>query len=617
MIHVFRRFLPLVLGPLGGLLGSLFGLGLHQLLCRALRNLWAPWPTWHWTIGLLAYSLLGFLLALPFLSVYPGQRMGLRSELGRAQDAHLRTWIALLFASYLPIGVGVLYQHWWGAPAIAIPFTDTYLYAGSRGDLLSGLAAIAIIGSFCGIGVERVSRGLPRAVRVLFGPPAAVVLTMAGVLAVVLSTAGIVGGGTDVAPLGPLLQPLSQAGWDSNLIIALLTVVSGCIAGTLSVLTVALPVLSGLPDVHPARSRRRWTLPLLGVAVSGAIAVVALVQGYGVDSVTWFRGTIRQGQQAVVGCLVAPADVDVYGLDISQEGFYVFEFPSPEVNGRHQLVVPGQLLPTARNDRVRYLIEGTDYAYMTEIQLSPSWPPRIGVSPYSGPVRLARARDGELRRSGRGAALLDVAPGDLIHWSADLKEGQADLVLRTQQAAYWTVLGPRSDYEVAWTWDPGWSMVTLRGLSDGRQVIGQVLDAEGYGATALNVLVASAHAGIDPPELRWLLTPSRPPQGSLRVPIVAEGRGPDADRVHPSGGLSILSARAGQAFSVHPQPGGTLTVARVVTRSAGTPGLERRLDDGSWEEITGDLLLLGETRLRVSGLEPGVAAVVVLGQEPG
>ena len=618
MIHVFRRFLPLILGPIGGLLGSLFGLGLHQLLCRALRNLWPPWPTWHWTIGLLAYSLLGFLLALPFLSVYPGQAVALRSELGRAQDAHLRTWIALLFASYLPIGVGVLYQQWWGAPAVAIPFTDTYLYAGSRGDLLTGLVSIAVLGSFCGVGVERVSRGLPRVIRVLLGPPLVVVLTMAGALAAVLAVVGIVAAGAEPAPLGPLMQPLSQAGWDSNLLVALLTVVSGCLAGTLAMLTVALPVLSGLPDVYPARARRRWGLPLVGVAASGAIALAALVQGYGADSVSWFRGTIHQGQQGIVGCLVAPNDVDVYALDIDREGFYVFEFPSPELHGRHQLVVPGQVLPTARNDRVRYLIEGTDYTYMTEIQLSPSWPPRVGVSPYTGPVRLARAEDGELQRSG-GVTILDVGPGDLVHWSADLDKGQADLLLRTKQAAYWTVLGPRSDYESAWTWEPGWSVVTLRGLSGGRQLIGQVLDAEGYGAMVMNVLIASAHGGIDPPELRWLLTPSRPPQGSLRIPIVAEGRSADADRVHPTGGMSVLSARAGEVFSVHPQPGGTFTVARVVARAAGKPWLERRRDDGSWEEVAGEFLLLGETRLRVSGLEPGAEAVVVLGgsREPG
>jgi len=615
MIHVIRRFLPLVLGPIGGLVGSLVGLGVHQLMCRALRVLWAPWPSWQWTMGLLVYSLLGLLLALPFLSVYPGQKHALRTDLGRAQDAHLRTWIALLFASYLPIGVGVVYQQWWGAPSFPIPFTDTYLYAGSRGDLLTSLVAITAIGSFSGIGVERVTRGLPRVIRLLLGPPVVVLLTLTGALAAVLSVAGIVSAGATPEPFGPLLQPLSQAGWDSNLLIALLTVVSGCIAGTLAMMTVALPVLSGLPDVHPGTARRRWALPVLGVAVSGGLALAALAQGYGADSVLWFRGTIEQGQKAIVGCLVAPTDVDVYSLDVVEDGVYVLDFPNPEAIGRHQLVVPGQLLPTARSDRVRYLIEGSA-TYMAEIQLSPAWPPRTGVSPYSGPVRLVKAEEGELTRDGE-ATVLDIAPGGLVHWAPDLKEGQADLLLRTRDVGYWTVLGPRSDYDMAWTWEPGWSVVMLRGLRGGRQLIGQVLDAEGYGAMLMHVLIANAHDGIEPPELRWLLTPSRSPRGSLRIPIVAEGRSAAADRIHPTGGLSILSARAGEVFSVHPQPGGTVAPIRVTSRSTGTPRLERQRDDGRWEEVADEVLLLGETRFRVAGLDSGTEAVVVLGDEPG
>jgi len=253
---------------------------------------------------------------------------------------------------------------------------------------------------------------------------------------------------------------------------------------------------------------------------------------------------------------------------------------------------------------------------MTEIQLSPSWPPRTGVSPYSGPVRLQRAEDGVLARGG-ARETLQVGPGQLLHWTADLEKGQADLMLQTEDAAYWTLLAPRSDYDGTWAWEPGWSMVSARGLSDGRQVFGQVLDAEGYGTQALHLLVAAAHEGIEPPRLRWLLTPSRPPQGSLRVPIVAEGRSARADRVLPTGGLSVLSARAGRAFAVHPQPGGTITPVAVVGAQASGQGLERRRDDGSWEEVVGEVLLLGETWFRVTGPESDAGAVVVFGEPPG
>ena len=42
MIHVVRRMLPLLIGPLGALLGSLTGLLLFKVACEALDMLWPP-----------------------------------------------------------------------------------------------------------------------------------------------------------------------------------------------------------------------------------------------------------------------------------------------------------------------------------------------------------------------------------------------------------------------------------------------------------------------------------------------------------------------------------------------------------------------------------------------
>ncbi len=616
MIHVIRRFLPLVLGPLGGLLGSLMGFGLHQLMCRSLQILWAPYLGWRWLVGLLAYPLLGFVLALPFLAVYPGPLNPFRSEFGRAQDAHLKTWIAVLFTTYVPIGVAFAYTRWWNAPSFPIPFTDSYVYAGGRGDLVTAVIAVTVLAPFCGVGVERLSRGLPRVLRVLFGPPLATLLAMAGAAAVSVSTGGLVAASPDPDPFGPLLQPFSQSGWDSNLLVSFHTVVAGCIAGALTTLTMALPVVQGVTDVQAREARRRWALPMLSVAISGVLVLLALGQGHGLDTLRGVDMTIEPGRQDVVGNLVAPGDSDVLSMRTDREGFYLLEFPSPDVRGRHQVVVPGMPLPTPDADTMRYLVEGMTGYDIQEVQVMSSWPPRTGVSSYSGPVRFEYTGTPETVFA---SATLDGPVGDLRQWKGDLRRGPLELTLRSSQPTYWTLYAARTKDGLGWWWEQGWSVVTVSAYMDGELLFKRVLDQEGYGVSALTVLLAGAHPDEPPPVLTVKIHPSRTPQGDMWIPVVAEGLSPGDAIVHSTYGPTFLSVASDEEFTLHPTPGGALAEVRVLALDGSSDDLTvmRRHDDGRIDPAADSLLMTGSTHLRVEGAAPDQRAVIALAGQGG
>lgn len=616
MMHVVRRFLPLLLGPLGGLVGSLTGFVLHQLLCRSLRMLWQPYLGWQWIIGLLAYPLLGLLVALPFLAVYPGELDPFRSRFGRSQDAHLRTWIAILFATYLPVGIAVVYSRWWNAPAFPIPFTDSYIYSGGRGDILVALCAVTALGSFCGIGVERLSRGVPRPLRLLLGPPLATALAMAASLGISLGAGGLVAAGPDRDPFGPLLQPFNQVGWDSNLLLSVHTVVAGGLAGTLAMLTVALPVLQGIPDVHPRASRRRWALPMVAVAVSGALALLALAQGHGLDSLRWNHTEVLPGTHDIVGNLVAPADSDVLVFEAERDGFYLLEFPSPDLRGRHQVVLPGHPIPTPDAQTLRYLVEGSAAYGVQEIQVMASWPPRTGVSSYSGQVRFEYAGE---PGSVFGPARLDAPTDGLAQWKGDVRRGPMELTLSSPQATYWTIFAPRAEDGLGWWWEQGWSAVTVTAMVEGELLFKRLLDQEGFGLNSMTMLVGSGDGVAPPPEITLRIQPSRQPQGNLWLPVVAEGLCAGDAVVHSTLGPSFLGVASDEEFTLYPTPGGTLSRLAVVSLDGDTAEMpvSRRHDDGIIGPAGDTLLMLGSTHLRVEGAGPDSRAVLALSGQGG
>ncbi len=615
MIHVFRRFLPLLLGPAGALLGSLSGLALHQLLSRSVRYFWAPWLGWNWLIGLLVYPAIGFLIAIPFLSAYPGSPLKLRSEEGRAQDLHLRMWIAAFVSAYLPVGIGVLYSRWWGAPSLPIPFTDVYLYAGSRGDLMSVMVGIAVLAPFCAFGVERLLRGLPRILRLLVGPPVAALLAAGGVLAAALATGAFTTTWAQGEAYGTLMQPLAQHGWDTGLMLSLLTVVCGCFAGAFAAIGVGLPALAGLPDPTPSASRRRWALPVLAVGVSGVLAAVAMMQGFGADSVRGVEKTLKPGVTELVGTLVAPADQDVLELEADRGGFYLFEFPRPGSRGRHWVNIPGYELPSGRADRLRYLLEIPDYTPSTEVTIQPSWPTRTGVSEYSGRVRFEHVPTGtEEAISGRRQ--LGVGPGQLAHWSVDASEKPTQLVLDPRVAARWTFLAGRVGYTDQWSYTPGWSVVFLRVMVDGQEIHSSVLGDEGGTFEGETLLLAQERGGTHTPEVSVWLQPATRPGETLTVPVIAHGLAPGEPPVHARQGLSVITVAGGDRIDLRPEPGGAFASVSVHPTTGADVAVRHLGDDGAWHPLTDSLLMMGETTLEVAG--PDVAgATIVLAPSAG
>lgn len=612
MIHVFRRFLPLLLGPAGAALGSLSGLAAHQLLSRSVRYFWAPWLGWNWLIGLLVYPAIGFLIAIPFVSAYPGGPMRLRSDEGRAQDLHLRMWIAAFVAAYLPIGIGVLYTRWWAAPSLPLPFTDVYLYAGSRGDLMTVMVGIAVLGPFCAFGVERLLRGLPRLLRLLLGPPLAAILATGGVLAASLVAGALTATWAQGEPYVPLLQPLAQHGWDTGLMLALLTVVAGCFTGAFAAIGIGLPALAGLPDPTPSASRRRWALPVLAVALSGALGFGAMVHGYGADSVRGIDRKIEPGITELVGTLVAPADQDILQLHAENGGFYLFEFPRPGSRGRHWVAIPGYELPSGRADRLRYLIEIPEYTSTTEVTVQPSWPTRTGVSEYSGTVRFEHVPLWT-QDSLTGRHELGVGPGQLGQWTVDASEKPTELVLDPRVATRWTFLAGRVGYTDEWNYTPGWSVVFLRVTVDGQEVHSSVLGDEGGTFEGETVLVAQTSPGEDAPQVSVWLQPATRPGETLTIPVIAQGLAPGEPLVHARLGLSVLAVGGGERLDLLPEPGGAFaSVAVHPTNPAGADLQIRRMgDDGAWHPLEDSLLMMGETTLDVAGDQEGRAALVL------
>jgi len=610
VIHVIRRFLPLLLGPLGALLGCAQGLLLHQALCLSLRILW---PTYLWTmhslIGLLAYPLGGLLLALPFLYAYPGAVRGMRSPVGQAQDGHLRLWIAVLFAGYLPVGVAVLYELWWNAPSLPVPFTDVWLYAGSSGDLLVFTLAMVVFGPFCAAGVERLLRGTPGWLRLLIGPPLASWLIIGAVFAVVLAGGGMYAAGVDPGPFGPLHQPWGTAGWDSSLVIALVTLVSSSMAGVYAMMMVALPVLYGLDDPSPAASRRRWALPVFGTAVAGVLAVVAIVHAHGLDSVQALAPRLTEGRYQLTGQLIAPADSDVLRLKTEGHGYHVLAFPRPTGGDRHQVYVPGFPLPSPSLETGRYLVNVPEPPGTVDVQVTSGWPQRAGISSYSGPVSLQALQPGEPRKV-VGRASLDVGPGEAREWTVDLARGAAELDLGSAALTYWTVLAPTTYPEGYWAWETGWSTVDLQVLAGDRVLYKRVLDIEGIGCSGVTLMVSRAPGAEQPPCLRLRLTPSRPGKAGLEIPVVGEGFDARTPRTLPTLGPAFVGIPPGQQVTVNPPPGGISVVAELHHFGPSDVTLTRMGDDGEPHEVGGSLLLMGRTMLRVEGAAgPSVVAL--------
>lgn len=621
MIHILRRFLPLVLGAWGGLFGSLTGWLLHQLASRSVDYLWPPWLGWNWLVGFLAYPAVGFLLAIPFVAVYPGRPQPLQTERGRVVEAQLRTWVAVFATLYLPVGFGFLYHHWWGAPLLPLPFTDVSLHSGSRGDLVATMIAVSVLAPFCGAGIERLMRGTPAFARVLFGPPLATMLALGGVLAAVLVSGSLAAmnmgavSTTDVQLFGPLLQPMGSAGWDTRSVLALITVVAGCLGGALCTLTTTMPVLSGLVDVHPRESRRRWLLPLTAVAVSGVLALVALLQGFGIDSFLPLRPVIRPGQPGIVGNLVAPSDHDTLRFEPGDGGLYLLEFPSPGPHQRHLVNINAHKLPSGRDDTLRYLVDVDAYGPYFEVSIQPVWPLRNGVSSYSGPLRFEPVESVPLDGGGRARSVsLDLEPGQLRTWSLELKGGATELVLDADTAAYWTILGPSLQYTGSLVYPTGRSAVLVDVTFRGQILCEATLDADSYSDMG-RTLSLGAVGPVDPGgAVRLILTPSVHPGAKIKLTVVGEGVASSDDMVHPSAGTSLLPARPGLPVAIRPEPGGTVTSASVVSLGAGAVELIRLQDDGTPVPGAGDLLLMGETRFRVDDpAERPAPALIVVG----
>jgi len=623
MIHILRRFLPLVLGAWGGLFGSLTGWLAHQLASRSVDYLWQPWLGWNWLIGFLVYPAVGFVLAIPFVYVYPGRPQPLQTERGRVVDAHLRMWVAVFATLCLPVGFGFLYRHWWGAPTVLLPFTYVSLYPGSGGDLVATMIAVSVLAPFCGAGIERLMRGTPTLARVVFGPPLATTLALGGVLAAVLVSGSLASmnmgaaSATDVQLFGQLLQPMGGAGWDTGSVLALVTVVAGCLGGALCTLTTTMPVLSGLVDVHPRESRRRWLLPLTAVAISGVLAMVALLQGFGIDSFLPLRPVIRPGQPGIVGNLVAPSDHDTLRFEPGDGGLYLLEFPNPGPHQRHMVNISGHKLPSGRDDTLRYLVDPDDFGSYFEVSVQPVWPLRNGVSSYSGPLRFEPVESVPVDDGGRARSVsLDLEPGQLRTWSLELKGGTTELVLDADTAAYWTILAPSLAFTGSWAYSTGRSAVLVDVTARGKSLCKATLDAESYSYLGLTVSLGAVEP-VDPGgAVRMILTPSAHPEAKINLTIVGEGLLSSADAVHPSAGTSLLPARPGLPVAIRPEPGGTVTSAAVVSLADGAVELVRLRDDGTPVPGAGDLLLMGETRFRVDDPEEQPApAMIVIGAD--
>ncbi len=621
MIHLLRRFLPLVLGAWGGLLGSLTGWLVHQLASRSLDYLWQPWLGWRWVLGILVYPAVGFVLAIPFVYVYPGRPQPLDTDRGRVVELHVRAWLAVFATLYLPVGIGFAYHHWWGAPTIPLPFTDVSLYPGAGGDLVATMIAVSILGPFCGAGIERLLRGTPVLLRVALGPPLALALTLGGVFAAVLVSGSIaaqnmgVTSAADVTLFGPLLQPMGTAGWDTGTVVALVTVVAGCLGGALCTLTTAMPALSGMADLHPRGSRRRWLLPLTAVAVSGALSLLALLQGFGIDSFRPLYPVVRPGQPAVVGNLVAPSDHDTLRFEPGGTGLYLLEFPRPGPHQRHMVNIGGQPLPSGRDDTMRYLIDTDDHGTTFEISVQPVWPLRTGVSSYTGPLRFEAIERTTISAADAAAApqRLQIDPGRLREWKLQLKGQPVELVLDAGTAATWTIMAPSLQYDAGWAYTTGRSAVMLDVLAQGRSLCKATLDAESYTYLGLNLAVGAVQPTIPDGELRLRLVPSAHPDATIDLAVVAEGLAPGTLAVHPGSGASLVPTRVGTPVVVRPEPGGTVTTAAAVSLGDGDVSLVRLRDDGSPTPGEGEVLLMGETHFVVEGGSPGEPAVVVLG----
>lgn len=617
MIHVVRRMLPLLLGPLGALLGSLTGFALYQILCHGLDMLWPPYLHWGWLVGLLAYPSIGLVLSIPFLHVYPGRPHALSSERGRAEEGHLRTWVATGFALYVPVAVGAMYSWWWGAPSVSIPFTDTYLYSGSYNHgFLVAMCAIVVTAPFCASGVERLLRWTPRPVRVIFGPPAATLLSMVVALPMLLVVGGLVAArnsGSAPDPMGPLMRTLADSGWETGLMVATLTVIHGAIAGTFAMQFIALPALTGRADVHAGRSARRWALPLFAAGVSGTLALVGLAQGFGWDSLSFVQPSLVPGQQIVRGTLVAPADSITYELDVPRDGIYLMEFPAPDPGDRHQVSMSGYAIQQRSLKQLRMLLEvQADQGY-SGVTIMPGYPIRSGVSEYSGPMNFEFIPPLEPPPSSCGPTPIDVAAGQFGHLELDLKNGPLELVMTPEHPVYLHFMWPHVSYEEGYMWSAGYAAVLLQVSVAGRRIHESVIPADGYSEGGLSVLVADGDVASPPPAVVVRLVPVARTGEKITIPLVLEGLESGLPILHADSGLSVFCLRDGEAAHLRPSIRGTFGETKLMAVESGAvPGqLEQLGADG--ERIPVDeLLLLKLARLHVNGGTPAAHQILVI-----
>ncbi len=617
MIHIVRRMLPLLLGPIGALLGSLTGFVIFQVLSYGLDMLWPSYMSWGWLVGLLAYPTVGLLLSLPFLHVYPGRPGPLTSVRGHAEEGHLRTWVATSFALYLPVGVALLYSWWWNAPSIAIPFTDHYLYSGSYNHgFLVATCSIVVLAPFCAGGVERLLRWAPRAVRVLFGPPIATVLAMVAAVPMLLVTGGLVAAynnGTTPHPMGPLMRTLAENGWETGLMLATLTVVNGALAGTFAMQFIVLPVVTGRADVHAGPSGRRWALPMLAAGVSGALALAGLAQGFGVDSLTLVNPSLEPGQRSVHGTIVAPADTDTYQLDVPQDGIYLMEFPAPGPRSRHQVSMSGYAIQQRSPRQMRYLLEVQSESEYNTVTIMPGYPVRSGVSEYSGPMRFEFIEPAGDPPAGPRTPV-EVAPGQLSLWELNLKDGPREVALTPDHPVHLHFLWPHVTYEAGYLWSPGYAGVLLQVSVRGQRVHECVIPADGYTQNGLSLLVADGDPASPPPPVVLRLVPVARVGEEISIPLVIEGLEPGVPPIHADNGISLFSLRAGEAAHLRPSIHGTYGVARLLTVAPGAvPGQLEQLGRGGEREPTGaDVLLLRPARLHVTGGTPEADQILVI-----
>jgi hypothetical protein len=487
------------------------------------------------------------------------------------------------------------------------------------------MIAVSLLAPFFGAGVERMLRGTPRVVRLIVGPPLAALAAMVAVPAAVIVAGGIALGWPDPEPYGPMLQAAINGGWQLDVLVGVLTVLNGCIAGTFASLFVALPPLYGVRDLDVRGARRRWVLPMAAAVLGGVLCLVGFGHGFGRDALSAVTPVIRPGQDWLHGTLVAPGDSDVYEVRHPRQGIYLLELPAPAPGDRFSHTTAGFELPQLRVDRQRWLITTASAETISQLSVDPTYPLHQGVVEYSGPMVFQRIESHPSEPWARVTA--DLEPGERGRWTLDLARGPRELVLHPGDDACWTLLGPNTTYSPGWVWTLGYPRVMLQIEAGGQVIYQDLIGTEGYGMLGYSVTVAGS-PGIDDvwrdlvesagspdrPEVILRLIPASRPGEYLSINVVGEAPPDGAPPVHPEGGVTVLAMRPDDPLTLRPEPGGAYTPVQL-HGARYTTSLARLGDDGRETEVTDNLMLMSdvELHLRDTSSSPAVPVFVVLG----